>query len=199
MSAGFMKNLFISLLIGVVLLVVVNILGELAIQPRPVFPPPQSGEEQMTEKQAPQTEMAQDEQMANEEAARPAPAEQPESSAEQSLGSLIAAYDPEAGVKAFRKCVSCHTFEKDKGHRVGPNLWDVVGREKGALPGYKYSDAMKLKGGSWTYEELDHFLTNPRTFVRGTKMSLKGFKDIETRAALIGFLRALSDNPKALP
>ena len=201
MSAGFIKDLFISLLIGIVLLVVSNILGELAIQPRAVFPPPQEGEEQQTEEQAPQTVAHQDEQMANEEATEPAPAATgaTESPAEQSLSSLIAAYDPKAGAKAFRKCVACHTFEKDKGNRVGPNLWGVVGREKGTAPGYKYSDAMKLKGGSWTYEELNRFLTNPRTFIIGTKMSLKGYKDIETRATLIGFLRTLSDAPKALP
>ncbi|MBL6932154.1 MAG: cytochrome c family protein [Rhodospirillales bacterium] len=182
MEPELVKNLVISFIIAVVLVVVVNVIGELTVRPRAELPPPQEqavSQEAPAQQEEPQTP-----------AAKAAPA---------GIASLLASYDPDAGTKAFRKCKACHTSEKDDKNRIGPNLWDIVGREKGGVEGFKYSDAMKLKGGTWTFEDLDHFLINPRTFVMGTKMSLKGIKDAGERATIIGFLRALSDNPKALP
>jgi cytochrome c len=77
-------------------------------------------------------------------------------------------------------------------------LWNVVGREKGGVEGFKYSDAIKLKGGTWTFAELNAFLISPRDFISGTRMSIKGYKDPLQRATLIGYLRSLSDKPKAI-
>ncbi|MBC8269435.1 MAG: cytochrome c family protein [Rhodospirillaceae bacterium] len=181
MDSGFIKSILISLAIALGVVIVVNVIGELSVRPRTELAAP---ERKQTEKaaEAPKTE------------APAVPAEAPA----QDIASLLAAYSPDAGSTAFRKCKSCHSSEKGGANRVGPNLWDVVGREKAAVPDFKYSDAMKLKGGTWTYRDLDLFLANPRTFVRGTKMSLKGFSDPVLRASMIGFLRALSDNPKPL-
>jgi cytochrome c len=181
MDSGFIKNIMISLAIALGVVIVVNVIGELSVRPRTELAAPERKQTE-TAAETPKTE---------------APAE-PAKVAPQNIASLLAAYSPDAGSKAFRKCKSCHSSEKGGANRVGPNLWDVVGREKGAVPDFKYSDAMKLKGGTWTYSDLDHFLANPRTFVRGTKMSLKGFSDPALRASMIGFLRALSDNPKPL-
>lgn len=179
------KNILISLGIALVLVIVVNVIGELSIRPRMELAGPQPGQvaKQVQEAKAPEAE----------------PSAPPEKAAPAGLSSLLAAYTPDAGSKAFRKCKSCHTAKEGGANRVGPNLWGVLGRDKGAVPGFKYSDAMKLKGGAWTYEDLDQFLSNPRTFVRGTKMSIKGFADPALRASLIGFLRSLSADPKPLP
>ncbi len=183
MGSGFIKNVMISLAIALGVVVVVNVIGELSVRPRPELAAP---------KQKPAVEEAK----AAETKAAPAPA--PAKPAPEGIASLLAAYTPEAGQKAFRKCKSCHPSEKGAANRVGPNLWGVVGRDKGAVQDFKYSDAMKLKGGTWTYADLDRFLTSPRTFVLGTKMSLKGFSDPILRASLIGFLRTLSDDPLPL-
>ena len=181
MDSGFIKNIMISLAIALGVVIVVNVIGELSVRPR-------------TELAAPERKQAE---KATEETKTEAPAA-PVKAAAPDMASLLAAYSPEAGKKAFRKCKSCHTSDKGGANRVGPNLWDVVGREKGGDPGFKYSDALMLKGGTWTYKDLDRFLANPRTFIIGTKMSLKGFSDPALRVSLIGFLRALSDSPKPL-
>jgi cytochrome c len=96
--------------------------------------------------------------------------------------------------------MTCHTLEKGGPNRVGPNLWGVVDRPRASHPGYNYSSAMKAaKGGKWTFEELDKFLTHPQGYIRGTKMTFAGFQNPDQRANLIAYLRTLSDNPVPLP
>ena len=82
---------------------------------------------------------------------------------------------------------------------MGPNLWDVVGRAKASVNGYGYSSALQEKGGEWSYAHLDAFLLNPKLYAKGTKMSFSGLKKASDRAAVIAYLRSLSDSPKPLP
>lgn len=115
------------------------------------------------------------------------------------IATLMASASAEAGVKQFKKCKACHTTNKGGKNHVGPNLWDMVGRDKAVLPGFRFSDALKTKGGAWTYDDLDQFLAKPKDYVRGTKMSFAGLKKPGDRADVIIFLRSLSDSPKPLP
>jgi cytochrome c len=102
----------------------------------------------------------------------------------------------EAGTKA---CHACHNFEKGGPNKVGPDLYGVVERPKGAHPGFEYSAALKEKGGNWSYEDLDAFLTNPKGYVKGTKMAFAGIASPQERANVIAYLRTNADDPKPLP
>ena len=112
---------------------------------------------------------------------------------------LLASASAAAGGKQFKKCKACHTTNEGGKNGIGPNLWDVVGRAKAARPGFRFSDALKGKGGAWTYDHLDRFLAKPKDFAPGTKMSFAGLKKAGDRANVIIFLRSLSDSPKPLP
>ncbi len=112
---------------------------------------------------------------------------------------LLAAADVKAGEKAFGKCKACHTPDKGGKNLVGPNLWDIVGRAKGASAGFAYSSGLKGMGGEWSYKDLDKFIDDPKGFVKGTKMSFAGVKKADERAAVIKYLHSLSDSPKPLP
>ena len=112
---------------------------------------------------------------------------------------MLASADAAAGKKVFKKCKACHSSEKGGKHKVGPNLWDTVGRAKAAAAGFGYSGALKGKGGAWTYQDLDGFLADPKGFAKGTKMGFRGLKKAKDRAAIIVYLRSLSDQPKPLP
>jgi cytochrome c len=113
---------------------------------------------------------------------------------------LLKAADPANGKKIAAKCSICHTFDKGAAAKVGPNLWDVVGGPHAHMEGFAYSDAMKaLHDQTWTFEALNTFITDPKAAVPGTKMAFAGIKKAEDRAAVIAFLRSLSDNPKPLP
>lgn len=126
-----------------------------------------------------------------------AAAEKPEQ--ELPLAGRLAQADPEAGATVAKKCTACHSFEKGGPHKVGPNLWGVVGREVAAAEGFAYSDALRAYGGTWTWERLDQFLADPKGAVPGNKMAFAGVKDPQQRADLLVWLAEQSDNPPPLP
>lgn len=115
------------------------------------------------------------------------------------LPDLLRTADASAGEKIAKKCAACHSFDKGGQAKVGPNLWDIVGSQQARAEGFKYSDALKSLGGEWTYEALDKFLTAPKEYATGTKMSFPGLKSAEERTAVIAWLRTLSDSPRPLP
>ena len=107
------------------------------------------------------------------------------------IGPLLAAADPAKGQQLAKACAACHDFTKDGPNKVGPNLWGVVGRARGAVAGYAYSASMKTVGGEWTVEHLNAYLAKPRQAVPGNKMAYAGMAKPEDRAAVIAFLQSL--------
>lgn len=95
--------------------------------------------------------------------------------------------DVKAGKKVFKKCKACHKMKAGK-NGVGPHLVGVIGREAGAVEGFKYSKAMAGSGLVWDAETLTGFLTKPKKYLKGTKMTFNGLKkpaDIENVLAYI--------------
>lgn len=112
---------------------------------------------------------------------------------------LLPKANAESGKATFAKCKSCHSVEKGKPNGVGPNLYGVVNRPKAKAEGFKYSDAMTAKSGEWTFENLSHFIANPKAYVAGTKMVFAGLPAAADRADLIAYLATLADTPVELP
>jgi cytochrome c len=118
---------------------------------------------------------------------------------EEPIEKLLASADPTRGANVAKQCQTCHTLDKGGPNRTGPNLWGIVGRPRASEPGFNYSAAMKAKGGSWTIDELNSFLTSPRGYIPGTAMTFTGLPRGSQRADVIAYLNTLSDNPKPLP
>ena len=112
---------------------------------------------------------------------------------------LLQTASVEKGEAAAKKCGACHTFEKGGPNKVGPNLYGIVGDKKGEGRGFNFSAAMKAKGGTWTYDDLNQFISNPKGFVPGTAMGFAGIQKDSERADVIDYLHTLSDNPVPLP
>jgi cytochrome c len=113
----------------------------------------------------------------------PAEAAQPEAAAPaEPIEKLLASASVDKGEQSAKKCMACHTFTKGGPNRIGPNLWGIVNRPKGSEAGFTYSDAVKGKGGNWTIDDLNAFLTSPRTFAPGTKMTFVGLPKASERA-----------------
>jgi len=112
---------------------------------------------------------------------------------------LLASASVDKGQNSAKVCLTCHTFGKGEPAKVGPNLYGIVDRDRASFPGFNYSAAMKAKGGKWTYDDLNSFLTDPKKFVPGTAMGFAGIQNDSQRANVIDYLHTLADNPVPLP
>ncbi len=104
----------------------------------------------------------------------------------------FAAGDPAEGGKVFKRfCTTCHIATEKGSPRQGPTLWGVVGRQAGSVEGFRYTSANKNSHLTWTEEQLDKYLTDPRVVVPGTSMAFAGVKSADDRANLIAYLATL--------
>ncbi len=116
-------------------------------------------------------------------------------SAEQPIAALLATADPAKGEAVFAKCTSCHTINAGGPNGIGPNLHGVVGEGIGTgAGGFAFSDALKSKGGNWTFEALNDWLKSPKAYAPGTKMTFAGLGKAEDRANLIAWLNTQGSN-----
>lgn len=127
--------------------------------------------------------------------------EGPASDAIPPITPFLGKADVAHGEQIFKQCAVCHTTKKGEPHKIGPNLWGVVGSAITHLTDYAYSDGFKKKKGeiTWDYETLNLYLNKPRKLIPGTKMSFAGLVKEQDRADVIAYLRTLSDAPIPLP
>ena len=142
---------------------------------------------------APEAEAAAEEATSTEMAAAEEAAEEPaaeEVAAEASgFAAMVASADVANGEKVYKKCKACHALE-DGQNRVGPHLFNVVDRDIASVDGFKYSDGLAAIDGNWTADQLSAFLTKPKDFAPGTKMSFAGLRKEEDRAAVIAYIQS---------
>ena len=113
------------------------------------------------------------------------------------IAPIFASATVEAGQNVAKKCVACHVFEEGGANKIGPILYDVMGRDIASVADFGYSGALTAYGAGkqWSYDEMNGFLWKPKTHVPGTSMGFIGLKKVEDRANIIAYLRSLSANP----
>jgi cytochrome c len=119
--------------------------------------------------------------------------------AEKPIEFYLASADPTKGEQVFKKCAACHNADKGGPNQLGPNLWGVVGAPIGEGRGFAWSDVLAKHGGTWDWDSLSKWLSNPKAFAPGTKMTFAGLSKPEDRADVIAFLNQHSDSPKPMP
>ncbi|MCR4378436.1 MAG: cytochrome c family protein [Rhodospirillales bacterium] len=190
-----LKNILGSIVFVVVVLALINFIGDAMVDPATS---PQSPSPLKAEIQAPTPESAKVSDAAPEadqpEEVEPEAVEPKVVEPQETERTIAMAGDAAAGKNIFRKkCMGCHTATKGEPDRTGPNLWDVVGRKKGASPEYRYSTPMKALGGVWNEADILGFIAGPRTFLPDTKMTFAGIKNEQERADILAFLNTLKD------
>ena len=115
------------------------------------------------------------------------------------ISALMTMGDLDHGKKIFKKCAACHSIKQGGGNKIGPALYNVVGRTVGGVSDYKYSKSLMSFGKDWTFEELNGFLIKPTTWIKGTKMAFAGLKKEKDRASVIIYMNQNGDIPKLLP
>ena len=121
-----------------------------------------------------------------------------ENSESGNIMALFASTSATEGAKVFKKCLACHNIGKGDPNKIGPNIFGVLNRRAGSVSDYKYSKAMLAYGKVWSFEEMNGFLTNPKDWIKGTKMSFAGLKKAKDRAAVILYMNENTDNPLPL-
>ena len=119
----------------------------------------------------------------------PAPAEAPAAEPAATMDFASMTTDAAAGEKVFALCRSCHVLDEGV-NRVGPSLYNIVGRASGTVPGFSYSDANKNSGVTWSTDVLFEYLEDPKGFMPGTKMAFPGIKNAQDRANLVAYLES---------
>ena len=115
------------------------------------------------------------------------------------ISSLMAMGDVATGKKIFKKCAACHSITRGGKNKIGPALYNIVGRKVGEVTDYKYSKALAAYDKEWNFEELNGFLTKPAKYIKGTKMAYAGLRKEKDRASIIKYLNQNSDSPVPLP
>ncbi len=115
------------------------------------------------------------------------------------ITALLAMGNLDDAKKVWKKCSACHSIKKDGKNKIGPVLYNVLGRNIAALDNYKYSKALMAYGKTWTFEEMNGFLKKPQAYIAGTKMAFAGLKKEKDRASILLFMNKNSDNPLPLP
>jgi len=123
----------------------------------------------------------------------------PAAPAGQPIEALLATANVKNGEQTAKECELCHNLGKGQGAKIGPDLYGVVGRPVASEAGFNYSAALKAKGGTWTFDALNTWLTNPRADVPGTLMTFAGISNEHQRADVIAYLNSNSDKPVPLP
>ena len=99
------------------------------------------------------------------------------------------------GERVFRQCAPCHNRAPDASHRVGPNLWGIVGADAARHPDFSYSRALERADLVWEETVLDAYLLEPQAVVPGGRMAYQGMPSEADRRDIIAYLRTLQDDP----
>jgi cytochrome c len=110
--------------------------------------------------------------------------------AEKPIAFYLASADPAKGEQVFKKCAACHNADPGGANALGPALFGTMGGPIAGHAGFAYSDALKGVGGAWDWDKMSAWLSNPKKFAPGTKMTFAGLSNPEDRANLLLFLNS---------
>jgi len=111
------------------------------------------------------------------------------------IATLLPTADVAKGAEVFKKCAACHTATQGGANGIGPNLYATLGEGIGqGKGGYAFSDALKGVGGNWDFDKMNAWLTSPRKFAPGTKMTFAGLGNAQDRANVIAYLNSQGSN-----
>lgn len=111
------------------------------------------------------------------------------------IATLLPTADAAKGAEVFKKCAACHTVNSGGANGIGPNLFGTMGEEIGhGKAGFAFSPALAGMGGNWDFPKMDAWLTSPRKFAPGTKMTFAGLGNAQDRANLLVYLNSQGSN-----
>ena len=113
------------------------------------------------------------------------------SNKEMDFNELFLLANIDNGKRIVKQCSGCHDLGNNPKIKVGPPLWNIVGRKSASIGTFGYSESFKNFKQKWTIENLYFFLESPKNYIQGTKMKYKGLKKSRDRVDLIQYLKTL--------
>jgi cytochrome c len=110
--------------------------------------------------------------------------------AEKPIAFYLQTADVAKGEAVFKKCAACHNADPGGANALGPALFGTMGKPLAHHPAFAYSDALKGVGGTWDWDKMSHWLSNPKKFAPGTKMTFAGLSNPQDRADIMLFLNS---------
>lgn len=124
------------------------------------------------------------------------------------------AQDAAKGESEFKKCKACHMIVADdgteiqKGGKVGPNLYGVVGRPVASYPDFKYGDGILAAGAvglTWDEAMIAEYVVDPGKWLQAnsgdpkakSKMAFKLAKGGADVAAYLASVKPADAAPAA--
>jgi len=115
--------------------------------------------------------------------------------AERPAAFYLQTADAARGERVFAKCSGCHTVNQGGANGIGPNLWGTMGETVATgHGGYAFSDPLRSHGGRWDWDTMNAWLTSPRDFAPGTRMTFNGLSSGQDRADVMLFLNQHGGN-----
>ncbi|MGE0037482.1 MAG: cytochrome c family protein [Xanthobacteraceae bacterium] len=102
-------------------------------------------------------------------------------------GGDAVAQDAAKGEIVFKTCMVCHRIGPNAKNLVGPVLNDVIGRQAGTIPGFRYSALNKHAGENglvWSEEFIFEYLADPNAFLKKF-LTEKGKPELAVGATLM--------------
>jgi len=93
-------------------------------------------------------------------------------------------------------CQGCHDISPGAAHRVGPNLYGIVGKAAASAEGFQYSGALAQSGLTWTRANLGAWIVAAETVVPGTWMLYQNILEANEIAALVDYIEQASLQPQ---
>lgn len=98
------------------------------------------------------------------------------------------------GKQAFSACAGCHSNAPGAAHKVGPNLFAIVGRSAASAENFDYSPALRNARLRWTRETLFAWIAGSEALVPDSWMLYDNFLQPEEVMALIDYLEDEAKN-----
>jgi cytochrome c len=89
-------------------------------------------------------------------------------------------------------CQGCHNISPGATHRVGPNLYGIVGQAAASAEGFQYSGALAQSDLTWTPANLAAWIVAAETVVPGTWMLYHNILEANEIAALVDYIEQAS-------
>ena len=97
-----------------------------------------------------------------------------------------------AGESVFKaRCKVCHTAEADAKHKIGPNLFGVMGQSAGWQESFRYSKGHRDSGATWDDATMNIYLEDISQIAPKSVKRFGGLSSPDDRVAVIAYLHTL--------